>query len=117
MRKGSAVDECILYAITEYDGNVTDSKYRVTVDKSDSNTINIYYELDETSPEYIAMRDSMDPEVRIQASVLKNYSDQIEAAHREILIGTPSWISVDISEINSNITSIQRKTVEAASAD
>ena len=117
VRKGSAVDECILYAITEYDGNVTDSKYRVTVDKSDSNTINIYYELDETSPEYIAMRDSMDPEVRIQASVLKNYSDQIEAAHREILIGTPSWISVDISEINSNITSIQRKTVEAASAD
>ena len=57
------------------------------------------------------MKESSDPEIRIQASVLKNYSDQIEAAHREISIGTPSWVSVDISEINSNITSIQKKAV------
>lgn len=117
VRMGTAVDECLIYAITEYDDNVTAAKYRVTVNKTDSNTINIYYELDETNPEYLAMRDSMDPEVRIQASVLKNYSDQIQDAHREISIGTPSWIKVDISEINSNITSVQRKTVEAASAE
>ncbi len=113
VRTGAALDECMLYAITEYDGEVTASKYRITVNKTDANTINIYYVLDETSPEYLAMRDSQDPEVRIQASVLKNYSDQIEDAHREISIGTPSWISVDVSEINSNITSIQRKTVES----
>ncbi len=117
VRTGSAVDECMLYAITEYDDNVTAAKYRITVNKADSNTINIYYELDETSPEYLAMRDSSDPEVRIQASVLKNYSDQIAAAHREISIGTPTWVKVDVSEINSNITSVQRKTVETTSAE
>lgn len=116
VRMGSAVDECVLYAITAFDDNVTPSKYRVTVNKTDPNTINIYYLLDETSPEYIAMRDSEDPEIRIQASILKNYSDEIEAAHREISIGTPSWISVDISEINSNITSVRHKTVENAAA-
>ena len=115
VRLGTAMDECILYAITEYDDNVTASKYRVVVNKDDENTINIYYELDETSPEYIAMRDSDNPELRIQASILKNYSDEIEAAHREISIGTPSWISVDISEINSNITSIRSKTADNVS--
>ena len=62
------------------------------------------------------MRDSEDPEIRIQASVLKNYSDEIEAAHREISIGAPTWVSVDISEINSNITSVQRKSVENSAA-
>lgn len=116
VRMGTAYDECVLYAITEFDDNVIASKYRITVNKSEPNTINIYYVLDETSPEYIAMRDSSDPELRVQASILKNYSDEIEAAHREISIGTPSWISVDISEINSNITSVQRKTVENAAA-
>lgn len=117
VRLGTSVDECMLYAITEYDDRITPARYRITVNKSDSNVINIYYELDETNPEYLAMRDSMDPEVRIQASVLKNYSDQIKDAHREISIGTPTWISVDISEINSNITSVRRKTVETASAE
>lgn len=116
VRMGSAYDECILYAITEFDGTVTPSKYRVTVNKEDQNTINIYYTLDETKSEYIAMRDSEDPELRIQASILKNYSDEIEAAHREISIGTPSWIAIDISEINSNITSVSRKTVENVAA-
>lgn len=114
VRMGTAADECILYAITEFDGNVTSSKYRVTVNKEDQNIINIYYTLDETSPEYIAMRDSDNPEIRIQASILKNYSDEIEAAHREISIGTPSWTAIDISEINSNITSVRHKTVENA---
>ena len=116
VRTGTAVDECMIYAITEFNDDVTPSKYRITVNKSDPNTINIYYTLDETSPEYIAMRDSEDPEIRIQASVLKNYSDEIESAHREISIGAPTWVSVDISEINSNITSVQRKTVENSAA-
>ena len=116
VRMGAAADECILYAITEFDDVVTPAKYRITVNKTDENTINIYYTLDETSPEYIAMRDSSDPEIRIQASVLKNYSDEIEAAHREISIGTPSWVAVDISEINSNLTSVKSRTVENAAA-
>ncbi len=116
VRLGSACDECMLYAITEFNDTVTPSKYRITVNKTDPNTINIYYVLDETSPEYLAMRDSSDPELRVQASILKNYSDEIEAAHREISIGTPSWVSVDISEINSNITTVQRKTAVNTSA-
>ena len=116
VRLGSACDECMLYAITEFNDTVTPSKYRITVNKTDPNTINIYYVLDETSPEYLAMRDSSDPELRVQASILKNYSDEIEAAHREISIGTPSWVSVDISEINSNITTVQRKTAVSTTA-
>lgn len=114
VRMGTAIDECILYTITEFDDKVKPSKYRITVNKSDENTINIYNTLDESSPEYITMCNSDDPEIRIQASILKNYSDEIEAAHREISIGTPSWVNVDISEINRNITSVQSKTIENA---
>lgn len=109
VRLGSAVDECILYAITDYKDVVSATKYRIVINKDNENVINIYYTVDETSEEYLAMKNSEDPEVRIQASVLKNYSDSIEDAHREISIGTPSWKSVDISEINSNITSKQTK--------
>lgn len=113
VRLGSVMDECVLYAITDYKDVVSAKKYRVVVNKDNENVINIYYTVDETSEEYIAMKNSDDPEVRIQASVLKNYSDSIEDAHREISIGTPSWKKVDISEINSNITSKQsRKTAE-----
>lgn len=108
VKLGAASDECILYAITEYKEKVTASKYRVVINKDDSSIINIYYTVDENSPEYLAMKNSDDPEVRIQASVLKNYSDSIEDAHREISIGMPTWKSVDISEINSNITSKQK---------
>lgn len=108
---GAASDECIIYAITDYKDVVTASKYRVVVNKNESKVVNIYYTIDENSPEYIAMKESDDPEVRIQASILKNYSDNIENAHREISIGTPGWVSVDISEINSSITSAGKKTV------
>ncbi len=110
VRLGAGADECILYAVTDYRDTVTASKYRVVVNKDNSKVINIYYTVDENSAEYLAMKNSEDPEVRIQASLLKNYSDSIEAAHREISIGTPSWVSVDISEINSNIISNQEKT-------
>lgn len=110
VKLGAAADECILYAITDYKDVVTASKYRVVVNKDNEKVINIYYTIDENSEEYLAMKNSSDPEVRIQASLLKNYSDSIEAAHREISIGTPAWVSVDISEINSNITSEQEKS-------
>lgn len=112
VKLGAGADECILYAVTDYKDVVTASKYRVVVNKDNSKVINIYYTVDENSPEYLAMKNSEDPEVRIQASLLKNYSDGIEAAHREISIGTPSWVSVDISEINSNITLNQEKTAK-----
>lgn len=74
--------------------------------------VNIYYTIDENSPEYLALKNSADPEERIQASVLKNYSDGIESAHREISIGTPSWVSVDISEINSSLSSVTQNASE-----
>ena len=104
VKLGAASDECIIYAITDYKDTVSASKYRVVINDEDENIINIYYTIDENSAEYLAMKNSEDPEVRIQASILKNYSDSIEDAHREISIGTPSWKSVDISMINSNIT-------------
>ncbi len=109
VKLGTAADECIIYAITDYKDIVSAAKYRVVVNKDNGNVVNVYYTIDENSEEYLAMKNSDDPEVRVQASVLKNYSDSIENAHREISIGTPSWVSVDISEINSNITSVQIK--------
>ena len=109
VKLGAASDECIIYAIKDYKDVVSASKYRVVVSKYNGNVVNVYYTIDENSAEYLAMKNSEDPEVRVQASVLKNYSDSIENAHREISIGTPSWVSVDISEINSNITSAQLK--------
>ncbi len=112
VKRGSAADECILYAVTDYKDVITASKYRVTVNKDNSNVINIYYTVDENSPEYIAMKESDDPETRVQASILKSYSDSIETAHREISIGSPSWVKVDISEINSNIKMKKAKTVQ-----
>lgn len=113
---GAVSDECILYAIKDYKEKVSATKYRVVVNKDNSSVINIYYQIDETSEEYLKMKNSEDPEVRIQASVLKNYSDSIEAAHREIMIEAPNWIKVDISEINSNINSQQSRTAVSATA-
>ena len=112
VKTGAAADECILYAITDYKDVVTASKYRVVVTKDNSKVINIYYTVDENDADYLAMKNSEDPEVRIQASMLKNYSDSIEAAHREISLGTPTWVSVDAAEINSNITSKQEKAAK-----
>lgn len=110
VRSGSGEDECLLYAVIDYDDTVTVSKYRVVVDKSSPEVINIYYTLDENDPEYIAMKNSDDPKTRIQASLLKNYSDSIEEANREIQIGSPSWKQIDISKINSAIISEQVRT-------
>lgn len=114
---GAASDECVIYAVKDYKERVFATKYRVVVNKNSPGVINIYYQIDENSEEYLAMKNSEDDEVRIQASILKNYSDSIEAAHREILIGSPKWIKVDISEINSNINSQQSRTAVAAGAN
>jgi len=114
---GSAADECVLYAVKDYKEKISATKYRVVVNKENSAVINIYYQIDETSEEYLAMKNSDDPEVRIQASILKNYSDSIEAAHREIMIESPKWVKVDISEINSNINSQQSRTVVSNTAE
>ncbi len=110
VRSGSGEEECLLYAVIDYDDTVTVSKYRVVVDKTSPDVINIYYTLDENDPDYIAMKNSDDPKTRIQASLLKNYSDSIEEANREIQIGSPSWKQIDISKINSAITSEQVRT-------
>lgn len=107
VRLGAGSSECVLYAVVDYDDSVTASVYRVVVEKDNPDIINIYYSIDEDDPDYIAMKNSSDPEKRIQASVLKNYSDGIEAACREIRIGEPSWVKTDISVINSSITSEQ----------
>ena len=113
VRSGSGEEECLLYAVIDYDDTVTVSKYRVVVDKSSPEVINIYYTLDENDPVYIAMKNSDDSKTRIQASLLKNYSDSIEEANREIQIGSPSWKQIDISKINSAITSEQVRTTSS----
>lgn len=111
VKQGSASDEAILYAVVDYGDAVTVTRYRVVVNRADTSVINIYYPVDETSQAYIDMKNSDDPEVRIQASVLKNYSDTIENAHKEILMGSQSWKKIDVTKINGNITSRQtRKT-------
>ncbi len=109
VKQGSAADECILYALVDYSDMVTVTRYRVVVSHDAPGVINIYYPVDETSQAYLDMKNSEDPEVRIQASVLKNYSDTIENAHREIQIGSPAWKKVDVSKINGAITSQQTR--------
>lgn len=109
VKQTGTVEECILYAIIDYNDTVSVTRYRVVFDRDTPNVINIYYPVDETSRAYLDMKNSDDPQTRIQASVLKNYSDTIEAAHREILIGSPAWVGVDISKINGKITSQQTR--------
>ena len=109
VKQTGTVEECILYAIIDYNDTVSVTRYRVVFDRNTPNVINIYYPVDETSRAYLDMKNSDDPQTRIQASVLKNYSDTIEAAHREILIGSPAWVEVDISKINGKITSQQTR--------
>lgn len=109
VKSGAAMDECILYTVTDHKDVVKAAKYRITISHDNKNVTNVYYTLDENSPEYIAMKESSDPEVRVQASVLKSYSDSIENAHREISIGAPGWNEVDISAINSRINSSQSR--------
>lgn len=118
VKKTASADECILYAIIDYHDTVSVTRYRVVFDRNTPSVINVYYPVDETSSAYLDMKNSDDPQTRIQASVLKNYSDTIEAAHREILIGSPAWVEVDISKINGKITSQQtRNTGSSVSAE
>lgn len=109
VKQTGTVEECILYAIIDYNDTVSVTRYRVVFDQNTPSVINIYYPVDETSRAYLDMKNSDDPQTRIQASVLKNYSDTIEAAHREILMGSPAWVEVDISKINGKITSQQTR--------
>lgn len=109
VKQTGTVEECILYAIIDYNDTVSVTRYRVVFDQNTPGVINIYYPVDETSRAYLDMKNSDDPQTRIQASVLKNYSDTIEAAHREILMGSPAWVGVDISKINGKITSQQTR--------
>lgn len=109
VKQTGSVQECILYSIIDYNDTVSVTRYRVVFDRNTPNVINIYYPVDETSKAYLDMKNSDDPQTRVQASVLKNYSDTIEAAHREILIGSPAWTEVDISKINGKITSQQTR--------
>lgn len=109
VKQTGTVQECILYAVIDYSDTVSVTRYRVVFDREKPGVINIYYPVDETSRAYLDMKNSDDPQTRIQASVLKNYSDTIEAAHREILMGSPAWVEVDISKINGKITSQQTR--------
>lgn len=109
VKQTGTVEECLLYAIIDYNDTVSVTRYRVVFDQNTPSVINIYYPVDETSRAYLDMKNSDDPQTRIQASVLKNYSDTIEAAHREILIGSPVWVEVDNSKINGKITSQQTR--------
>lgn len=109
VKQVGSTQECILYSIIDYNDTVSVTRYRVVFDRNTPNVINIYYPVDETSKEYLDMKNSDDPQTRVQASVLKNYSDTIDAAHREILIGSPAWTEVDISKINGKITSQQTR--------
>lgn len=117
VKQAGTVQECILYAIIDYNDTVSVTRYRVVFDRETPNVINIYYPVDETSRAYLDMKNSDDPQTRVQASVLKNYSDTIEAAHREILIGSPAWTEVDISKINGKITSQQTRNTGSSAAE
>lgn len=104
---GAGADECILYYISDYNDEAKTSVCRVVVEKDSPDIINIYSSVDEDNSDFIAMKNSADAQTRVQASILKNYSDSIDAACREIRIGSPNWVKIDISKINSSITSEQ----------
>ena len=107
VRNSTAADECMLYTYTEYMGVHSTKICRVVIEKSDPDTINLYYVIDPESPTYLAMKSSDDPKDRIKASILKNHSDSTEAADAEIRSGSEDWTRIDCSKINANITSEQ----------
>lgn len=109
VKNGSAATECILYGAVDYNGETKMDIYRVVVRNEDPNKISVYYTVDENDESYIAMKNSSDSEVKVQASILKNYSDTILAADKEIRIGVPEWEKIDCTKINRNITSSQIK--------
>ena len=106
VRNGAAADECMLYAIISSkreSGTEKTDMYRIVINHDSPNKINVYYTLDTESPEYIKMRDSDDEKLRIQASRLKSYSDDITAADREIQINSPEWHRIDCTVVNKGI--------------
>ncbi|MBP5604295.1 MAG: hypothetical protein J6X60_01955, partial [Ruminiclostridium sp.] len=108
VRKGVLTDECMLYTLSEYRGEKTEKICRFSVDHDAPDNFNLYYILDEGDPGYIAMKNSSDPEDRIKASLLRNYSEQTKAADTEIRSGDEKWEKIDCSKINAHITSDQK---------
>ncbi|MGN0578281.1 MAG: hypothetical protein ACI4J4_06645 [Ruminiclostridium sp.] len=109
-KAGTASDECLLYGVVSYGGETKTDMYRVVINHDKPNIINVYYTLDENNESYIAMKNSEDEKVRIQASVLKNYSDTIMQADKEIQINSPAWEKIDCTKVNREINSQQIKT-------
>lgn len=109
-KAGAASEECLLYGVVSYGGETKTDMYRVVINHDKPNIINVYYTLDENNESYIAMKNSEDEKLRIQASVLKNYSDTIIQADREIQINSPVWEKIDCTKINRGINSKQIKT-------
>lgn len=109
-KAGAASDECLLYGVVSYGGETKTDMYRVVINHDKPNIINVYYTLDEDNESYIAMKNSEDEKVRIQASVLKNYSDTIMQADKEIQINSPAWEKIDCTKVNREINSQQIKT-------
>ncbi|MGN0657599.1 MAG: hypothetical protein ACI4KR_12500 [Ruminiclostridium sp.] len=109
-KAGTASDECLLYGVVSYGGETKTDMYRVVINHDKPNIINVYYTLDEDNESYIAMKNSEDEKVRIQASVLKNYSDTIMQADKEIQINSPAWEKIDCTKVNRGINSQQIKT-------
>ncbi|MCR4780898.1 MAG: hypothetical protein K5876_07380 [Ruminiclostridium sp.] len=100
-------DECMLYGLTSYHGVDKMDIYRVVVEHDNPTYIYLYYTIDENSEAYLQLKLSEDSKKRIQASQLKNHSDSIYDADREIQINAPKWQKVDCAVINKNITSEQ----------
>ena len=114
-KAGAASEECLLYGVVSYGGETKTDMYRVVINHDKPNIINVYYTLDENNESYIAMKNSEDEKVRIQASVLKNYSDTIMQADKEIQINSPAWEKIDCTKVNRGINSQQIKTTQKES--
>ena len=113
VRNGVSSDECMLYAVTSSEKKANSEKtdmYRVVINRDEPNKINVYYTLDTDNPEYINMVESGDLELRIKASNLKNYSDSIYAADKEIQINSPSWEKIDCNIINKELRPAEETT-------
>lgn len=109
VNNGQLADECMLYGLTSFGGEDKLNIYRVVIEHDAPSIINVYYTLDTDSEEYRYMKESEDSRLRIQASQLKNHSDAIYDADREIQINSPKWEKIDCTIINRNITSVQEK--------
>ena len=106
VRNGAAADECMLYAVISSrkpDIPEKTDMYRVVINRETPNKINVYYTLDVNSPGYLEMVESGDLDKRITASNLKNYSDEIMQADKEIQINTPGWEKINCNKVNKGI--------------